>query len=306
MSIRRLSFATCAGIAAISMSAAQADVTPIQDSKVEGDGAINIVLIPGFGCDLTVWDDFLERNSDRYTMHAVTLPGIAGTPAPDASDTEGTPMLDNAIGALVGYIDGAGLDSPIIIGHSLGGTLAMRLAIEHPDKVGKVIAVDGMPAMPLGQEMDVETRRMAVNQEIAPQLRNLNDEQWSMQLAQMFSPMFHDQERAGEVVEMAQKTDRKVAVEYLLDLLKTDIRPQLNQHRAPLLAIAAVDSDQPGAAPEMFRQMWSDMLQGTPSSTIVLFDRTSHFVMDQRPEELDKAVAAFADGQPVRDFTPGE
>ncbi|HSI16062.1 MAG TPA: alpha/beta hydrolase, partial [Chthoniobacter sp.] len=111
--------------------------------KVEVTGAGRpMILIPGLACGGNVWDGAVAHFKDTYQCHVITLPGFAGQPA------IGEPFLPQVGKLLSDYIREQKLDHPIIVGHSLGGFLAFSMAIEHPDQVGPVIAVDGVPYYP--------------------------------------------------------------------------------------------------------------------------------------------------------------
>ena len=101
---------------------------PITLVTTKGTGPINLVLIPGLACDASVWDEFMTRNADKYTMYAVTLPGFGGSdpPAKAPQGIYGT-WLENAVTAVHRVIQEKKIANPVIMGHSMGGHLALRL-----------------------------------------------------------------------------------------------------------------------------------------------------------------------------------
>src|SRR4051794_4581202 len=113
-----------------------------------------MVLIPGLVSDWSVFESFMTRNADKYTMYAVTLPGFGKSQAPPQpaegeSYTAGAWMA-NAERAILQMIDEKKLDKPVVVGQALGGHLAMRIAVLHPEKVKSVIVLNSMPAYPIG------------------------------------------------------------------------------------------------------------------------------------------------------------
>jgi N-formylmaleamate deformylase len=50
--------------------------------------------------------------------------------------------------ALADYIRKNNLDKPVVVGHSLGGYLALLLAVKYPDLPGKLVIVDSYPTWP--------------------------------------------------------------------------------------------------------------------------------------------------------------
>lgn len=90
--------------------------------RVTGTGP-DVLLIPGLASAGAVWDDRVKQLCTRHRCHVSTL---GGGPA------QSGPLLDNVDAALATYIEQQHLQAPIVIGHSLGGFVAPRLAIGHP------------------------------------------------------------------------------------------------------------------------------------------------------------------------------
>src|SRR5262245_47521140 len=57
-------------------------VTPLGHVEVRGTGPVPVVLIPNLVMDWTIFESFMQRNSEKFTMYAVTLPGFAGSAPP--------------------------------------------------------------------------------------------------------------------------------------------------------------------------------------------------------------------------------
>lgn len=91
--------------------------TPLgQPGPVEkrGRGPVPLILIADLRTDWTVFQSFMERNAERYTLYAVTLPGYGGTPAPPRPatlDLTTTPWWDGAKQGVLGLIERIGSTS---------------------------------------------------------------------------------------------------------------------------------------------------------------------------------------------------
>ena len=113
--------------------------------RVEGDGPA-VILIHGTSSSLHTWDAWTDALKHHYTVVRLDLPafGLTG-PRPDK---------DYSIGAYVSVVrelmDSLGIQSAAVAGNSLGGDIAWRLAVTHPDRVNKLILVDaaGYPREP--------------------------------------------------------------------------------------------------------------------------------------------------------------
>ena len=106
--------------------------------KVTGHGR-PMILIPGLSSSGEVWDTTVARYKDRFECHVLTLAGFAGVPRIEA------PMLDKVRDGIVDYARKNKLIKPVIVGHSLGGTLALDLAARYPDLPGRIVIVDSYP-----------------------------------------------------------------------------------------------------------------------------------------------------------------
>ena len=103
----------------------------------EGDGA-PIVLIHGFGGDLNNWQFNQEALAAGRPTYALDLPGHGGS-------TKDLGAGDAEVGALarvvLDWMDAKGIAMAHLVGHSLGGAIALELALDHPDRVASVTAI---------------------------------------------------------------------------------------------------------------------------------------------------------------------
>src|ERR1700675_952234 len=98
-----------------------------------------MILIPGFASSGKTWDSTVARYKDRFECHVLTLAGFAGEPRIEA------PFLETVRRDLATYIQKKKMNKPVIVGHSLGGFMALWLAEKEPDLVGPLVIVDSLP-----------------------------------------------------------------------------------------------------------------------------------------------------------------
>ena len=103
-----------------------------------------VILIPGLASGSWVWTDTAQRLQKDHVVYLLTLPGFDGR-APLAGTTLGT--LAGDIGTL---IESKRIDHPVLVGHSLGGTVSLAFAADHSDLIAGVIAVVGALACGIG------------------------------------------------------------------------------------------------------------------------------------------------------------
>ncbi len=94
-----------------------------------------LLLLHGAG-GAGMWLDIHARLAERFTVFAPVQPGFAGTPLPTwvrGADDVALHTLD-----LVRVL---GLDSPVLVGLSLGGWIATEMAVLRPRSVGRLVLV---------------------------------------------------------------------------------------------------------------------------------------------------------------------
>ena len=105
----------------------------------------DVILIPGLASTPAVWDATVRALDDRYRVHVVAVNGFGDT-APGANARG--PLTVAIADELRRYAAEQGLERPAVIGHSLGGQIALRMAADAPGRVGRVMVVDSSPFFP--------------------------------------------------------------------------------------------------------------------------------------------------------------
>ncbi|MFN2582317.1 MAG: alpha/beta fold hydrolase [Candidatus Dormibacteria bacterium] len=104
-----------------------------------GDGPV-IVLIPGLGATRRVFDPLVPALNRWYRTLVFDHRGVGESPMGSAPVT--LPLL---AGDVASVIDAAGLDSAFVLGASMGGAVAQRLVVSHPDRVRRLVLAATQP-----------------------------------------------------------------------------------------------------------------------------------------------------------------
>jgi len=99
------------------------------------DGDV-VLLVHGYGGDRNSWLFLQEPLAARYRVYALDLPGH-GTSAKDVGD--GT--LDVLAGAVAGVLDAVGAGRAHLVGHSMGGAVALAVAARDPGRVASLTLI---------------------------------------------------------------------------------------------------------------------------------------------------------------------
>lgn len=107
---------------------------------LSGDpGSPPVVLLPGGGATSSAWFAVAGPLSDRYRVMAIDLVGDVGRTTPGARPVR---TATDATTWLVEVLDALCIASAAVVGHSYGGWLALRLALDHPDRVARLALLD--------------------------------------------------------------------------------------------------------------------------------------------------------------------
>ncbi len=274
------------------------EVNPkLGEVQVIGTGPTIVLVVPCASCRWRSFEDFAERNAERFTTVAVTLPGYGGTAAPDLptfdDEAHWQPYVVDALERLLEEED---LDEVIVIGHSFGTRIALQIAARRPDRIQGLINLDGTLAGPLDQESQSLEARFAAATEIrAKNMEPLSDpDAW-----QRFNlPRIDRQDRRILYHGWFMATDRTAMTQYWWENLLESQNPLLRKLSMPVLDVQLYS---PGArnvaeAQRSYRER-VDALNLGEQYRLLFYADTGHFLMEDRPELLDTLVITFAEGR---------
>jgi pyruvate dehydrogenase E2 component (dihydrolipoamide acetyltransferase) len=95
-----------------------------------GEGAETIVLVHGFGGDLDNWLFNIEALAGKARVYALDLPGHG-----QSTKALREPSLEGLSRALIAFMDVVGIDSAHLVGHSMGGAVALQTALDAAERV---------------------------------------------------------------------------------------------------------------------------------------------------------------------------
>ncbi|KAA1172401.1 alpha/beta fold hydrolase [Marinobacter salinexigens] len=106
--------------------------------RITGEGA-PLILLHGLFGSLENLGGITRRLQDEWQIHALDERNHGSSPHTD--DMDYPSMAEDVIA----YMDAQGIDSASLLGHSMGGKVAMQVALMAPERVDKLIVADIAP-----------------------------------------------------------------------------------------------------------------------------------------------------------------
>jgi pimeloyl-ACP methyl ester carboxylesterase len=237
-----------------------------------------VILLHGWLGSWGYWLRTMESLKDQYRCYALDFWGFG-----DSAKRRDTFQVSDFVGLVEQFMDRLGIDSAPIVGHSMGGTVAIMLALSKPEIVQKAIAV-GSPIV--GDSLNIFLRLAG-----KPWIARIV---WHMPTAlnfgiRAFSPyVVKDWPQWYKMItrDISQATLESFFLS-INSLHKTDLRPQLPGVTRPIMGIYGVGDN-------VVEPSQADLIEkSVPVSRIKMMAGSGHFPMLDEPESFNEYLAEF-------------
>lgn len=279
---RRAFLQSCLALAfAAAVPAPLLAAAPFQSSRihvaVHGRGP-DVVLVHGLSASRGIWNSTVAA-MPGYRYHMVQILGFAGTaPGGNARSKVAAPVADE----IARYIAAARLERPAVVGHSMGGSIAMMLGARFPQAVGKVMVVDMVPspAQLIGaRAATLRPFAQLLGNEIAATDRLRRD------LKGLIG-------RFGSADWLETGSDGGVVGRSLEELIATDLTPELPRIAAPMTVVYACPDPLTLSRPRIDR-FYARAYARRPATRLVAVPRSGHTIMHDQPAAFRAALTDF-------------
>jgi len=238
--------------------------------EVSGEG-IPVLFLPGFTNPGSIWEDTVANLDGDFQNYLVSYAGFNGnTPIK-------MPWYDTIKKELILYIKKNKLTDIIIIGHSMGGNLAIDIAAILPDTVEKLIIVDSIPCMRELMMPGVPVKMLA-----------MDETQFRKTAMMMAENMTNKKDKVAILLHWILKADRETYVYGYTDLLKLDLRKVLDKITAKTLILGATFPSS-----EIAKANYEKQYATLSHKTIEMIPDSKHFIMFDQSQLFYQKVNAF-------------
>lgn len=242
-----------------------------------GSGDDTVVLIHGFGGDLDGWLFNIDALGEAATVYALDLPGHG-----QSTKKLDNPSLATMTAALSEFMQKVGIDSAHLVGHSMGGAIAMHMASDDPGKVDSLTLI-----CPAG-----------LGKEIGGYVDAFVGAQGRKDLKPVLEQLFADKSLVSrQLVDDVLKYKRLDGVDTLLKELASSLFAGQTQQQLPGEKLSA------GEAPPTL-VIWGKQdeiipavhAQNLPGAKVVVFDDAGHMVYMEKASDVNTLIKQHIGG----------
>ena len=248
--------------------------------KKTGEGKQSLIFIPGFSCSGEVWNETTSVFEKDYTCYVLTMAGFAGVPP------QSDPTFQSWEKGIANFIEQFKIEKPVIIGHSMGGGLAMALAADYPQLISKIVVVDALPCLAALMDKSFKSKDTNDCSAIISQITSAtNDEFYQMQMKSV-PQMLADTSKQTLVVDWSVKSDRKTLAEMYCDFSNTDLREKTALIECPALILLE-------SYFVNFKPAINEQFKNLKTANIQYATKGLHFIMYDDTEWYNEQLISF-------------
>ncbi|NLE43353.1 MAG: alpha/beta hydrolase [Chloroflexi bacterium] len=237
-----------------------------------------VVLLHGWLESWDHWHRTMELLASNYKTYALDFWGFG-----DSGKNGSAFTVEDYVLMVKQFVERLGIERVVLLGHSMGGTVSLRVSLDHPEWVDKV-AVVGSPIVGDGLALFL---RMAARPALATAAyRTPGFLPLGVRLA---SPLLVRDWRTwyGMFKRDISRTTMESFHHSIASLRHTDLRPDLPNLAVPALGIY-------GRRDRIVDPGQGDVLkEGVPSAQIRYFERSGHFPMLDEPDSFLETLGSF-------------
>jgi len=238
----------------------------------QGRGENEVVLLHGLGSNAEIWNEVRPYLMGMYTVWTFELPGHGNTPPIESPD------IEKMAGALHAYLKENDIAYPSLVGHGMGGLIALHYTLDHPADIDRLVMIDA------------GARQLATTAQKSAIVDGLMAD-YDYTVASRFVGVSKDSTVVQQVVDSALRTDSATFISLLTRSLDFDYSDELANHSVPVLVIGSE-----ALFPEYetigqylgilgFEKVWN--------LNFKRIEGTGHFIMLERPTVLAQTLLSF-------------
>jgi pimeloyl-ACP methyl ester carboxylesterase len=241
-----------------------------------------VILLHGWLGSWGLWQETMENLGARYRTYALDFWGFG-----ESGKKRESYAVQDFVSLVDQFMEHLGIESAPLVGHSMGGTVSLSVAIQYPERVRKVVVI-GSPIV--GSSLSLLLKLFGQRPVAYVVYHNL----WGLRYGfRMLSPFYTRDPRWPEMMDrdLSQTTLESFLLS-IASLRETDLRPDISQIRVPVMGMYG-DKDI-----VVHPEQWKPLQEGLPGSRIERFTTAGHFPMLDEPPRFVRTLRDFLECPP--------
>jgi pimeloyl-ACP methyl ester carboxylesterase len=240
-----------------------------------------VILLHGWLGSWGLWQETMAYIGRYYRTYALDFWGFG-----ESGKKRDSYDVQDFVSLVDQFMEQLGISQAPLVGHSMGGTVSLSVAIQYPHRARKVVVV-GSPIV--GSSLNFLLKLFGRKLVAYVVYNNM----WGFKLFyHLLGPLYSKDKRWPEMMDRdLSKMTLESFLYSIASLRKTDLRPRLTEVKIPAMGMYG-DRDivvHPG--------QWKDMLAGIPHARIERYHNAGHFIMLDDPQKFSEKLKNFLDDE---------
>jgi pimeloyl-ACP methyl ester carboxylesterase len=237
-----------------------------------------VVFLHGWLGSWRYWFPTMEVVSEHFRTYSFDFFGFGDSRLKRTQES-----IQNYSDQVIRFLDALGIERVMLVGHSMGGMVALKTAINHPDRIMRVATV--------GAPIDGDSLSWLLKLTDRPLLADIFASQpWFRRLLFRFFLGSTTDPAISEVIDDSVKSSALTMRRAISSMWRTDLRPELPRLRVPTLIVH-------GGRDDIVRPNQVDLFNNIATAEVAIMPSSRHFPFLDESELFNDMLIRFLKSQ---------
>lgn len=233
-----------------------------------------VLFLHGWMGSWRYWFPTMERVADNFRTYSFDFWGFGESRRQVTQES-----IQNYSNQVIRFLDELGIDRVMLVGHSMGGMVALKTAISHPHRISRVAAV-GAPIVGDSLSWLLKLTDQPVLADLFARNRWLRRFAFRHFLGETTDPA------VNEILDDSVKSSSTTLQRAVASMWRTDLRPELPRLTVPTLIVH-------GGRDEIVHPNQADLFDRVPAAEVVVMPESRHFPFLDEAEIFNELLLRF-------------
>ena len=240
-----------------------------------------VIFLHGWLGSWRYWFPTMERVAENFRTYSFDFWGFGESRRKDTNES-----IQNYSDQVIRFLDELGIDRVLLVGHSMGGMVALKTAINHPRRVSRVAAV-GAPIVGDSLSWLLKLTDRPIMADAFARVPWFRRFMFSQFLGETNDPHVH------EILDDSVKSSSTTLRNAVGSMWRTDLRPELPRLTVPTLIVH-------GGRDAIVHPNQADLFDNIPSAEVVVMPESRHFPFLDEADLFNDILLRFLKQEPPR------